>query len=140
MAFPSLYIRLVKKARNLLRSRLVKRLPLLNKLLRPLARKEYFRGNLPIAVGACWISNPVTIPPLVFGMIWIGSRIDRMVFNMPEWKTGVYGLDYEIDIVHFFTGCLSMGALMAVLSYPILYVVLKVLDGRRKRKQNKAIV
>ena len=34
-----------------------------------------FRGNIPLALAAVWITNPVTHPLVIFFQLWLGSKI-----------------------------------------------------------------
>ena len=102
----------------------------------------YFKGNLPIALGACWISNPLTIPPLVIAMMWVGGKFDHFVFDMPECKsefftkiTEALGLGFEVDFAHLFFGCVFTGIILALITYPITFAVMKLYVGRRKHNQ-----
>jgi len=74
----------------------------------------YFRGNLPIAVGLVWLTNPITMPPLFY----FAYRVGLSVLNMPS------AAEFSIDAVlsgglwiPFLTGCLIMGIICSTAGY-----------------------
>ena len=175
MASPSLYIKLVKKARAFLRGRFMRKFPLLVKVLKPLFRREYwlptphrmamglaigvfyafallvvpvqmmcsaftclaFRGNLPLALGACWISNPVSIIFLIKPMEWLGAYIG----NFSGIHFGDKALEmFEISVNYgnFAAGCFVSGVVFGALSYPLMYVAVSRSGVyKRRREQGK---
>jgi len=173
MSKPSLYIRLVKRARSFMRGKMLKKIPFTQRLLKPLTRREYwlptphriamgvaigvfyafatlvlpvqmlfsaltciyFRGNLPIALGTCWISNPFTVGPLAIAMVWVGDIFDRHFYDMPKFGIGIYGLDYEVDLYKFVVGCVFSGTVLALLVYPITFFILKWMESRRDKRR-----
>lgn len=74
----------------------------------------YFRGNLPIAVGLVWLTNPITMPPLFY----FAYRIGLSVLNMPS------AVEFSLEAVlsggiwiPFLTGCLIMGIICSSVGY-----------------------
>ena len=43
-----------------------------------------FRGNLPIALIFVWISNPLTLPPIIYLEYRIGAKIMRIISKVEE--------------------------------------------------------
>jgi len=73
----------------------------------------YFRGNLPIAVGLVWLTNPITMPPLFY----FAYRVGLSVLNMP---TAEFSLDAVLSgslWIPFLTGCLIMGIICSTAGY-----------------------
>lgn len=73
----------------------------------------YFRGNLPIAVGLVWLTNPITMPPLFY----FAYRVGLSVLNMP---TAEFSLDAFFTgslWMPFLTGCLIMGVICSTTGY-----------------------
>lgn len=100
------------------------------------------RVNLPIAVAAVWVTNPVTIPPLFYlayriGAAILGNPAERVHFEMtPDWLGETF--------VHVWpplvTGSFVLAVTAAALGYAgvrLLWrmaVVLKVRERRRRRR------
>ena len=166
---PSLYIKLVKRARKFLRSNFMRRFPFLVKLLRPLFEREYWvptphrmamglsigvffafamliipiqmlcaavtclfiRANLPLALGACWISNPFTIPPLMLAMVWVGEQFEHLGADLGQHEVdlGIGAMNYA----HFMVGCVTSGIILALAVYPV-YMLCWLLWPSKKNK------
>ena len=73
----------------------------------------YFRGNLPIAVGLVWITNPITMPPLFYFAYLVGSKI----LNMPEAEFSLESLVSSHVWIPFLTGCFILGVTCSCLGY-----------------------
>ena len=77
------------------------------------------RCNLPLAVGLCWISNPVTIPPLFYfsyrvGAAVLGTRPQALEFQLTwEWISSSMGMIWQ----PFLLGCLICGFFFGSLGY-----------------------
>lgn len=74
----------------------------------------YFRGNLPIAVGLVWLTNPVTMPPLFYFAYLVGLS----VLNMPS--AAEFSLEAVLSgglWIPFLTGCFILGVLCSTLGY-----------------------
>lgn len=74
----------------------------------------YFRGNLPIAVGLVWLTNPITMPPLFYFAYLVGLWI----LNMPS--AAEFSLDAVLSgglWIPFLTGCLILGVLCSIAGY-----------------------
>jgi uncharacterized protein (DUF2062 family) len=74
----------------------------------------YFRGNLSIAVGLVWLTNPITMPPLFYFAYLVGL----WVLNMPS--AAEFSLDAVLSgglWIPFLTGCLIVGVLSSAAGY-----------------------
>ena len=91
----------------------------------------FFKGNLPMSLGACWVSNPLTIPPLVWLMTKVGAKLDSLGVDMPELEFSVWGIE-GLAFSHFMVGCVSSGIVLGLLSYPIVLGILMNFMKRRK--------
>lgn len=77
------------------------------------------RGNLPLAVGLCWITNPVTIPPIFYLAYRVGSAVmgvtPQAVQFALTWEWLTHGL---LAIWQpFLLGCLVCGFFFGSLGY-----------------------
>ena len=100
----------------------------------------YFRGNLPIAFGACWITNPLTIPPLILATSWVGSKLDEVGFGISDSVDSIKipATSIEVNWAHFLVGSITSGIVLAILAYPILLGILWIIPKPRKRDDKKA--
>ncbi len=55
-------------------------IPLPFQMVMAAAGAVWFHGNLPVAVGLVWLTNPITMPPIFYGTYKIGA----WVLQMPE--------------------------------------------------------
>lgn len=92
------------------------------------------KGNLPIALGACWISNPLTVPFLIKPLEWFGSKFQLNSTNLSghTWTIPVFNID--VNYAHFVVGTVLFGFLIAFLSYP-LYRLISMTFPKRKKKR-----
>ncbi len=95
------------------------------------------RGNVPVAIAACWVTNPITQ-----GFIWrlqesFGDLL-RSAFNIPM----VFG-NAEVTVPalgtlnagSFILGFLTMGILLMILTYPVIYLLSAVLPKMIPKKR-----
>jgi len=109
----------------------------------------WLRCNLPLAVALCWITNPITIPPIFFlayklGAMVLGVAPQTVEFQL-SWEWVTHGL---LAIWQpFLLGCLLCGVFFGCLGYFVVSVLWRwgVLRRwrarglRRKRAIKKAI-
>lgn len=98
----------------------------------------YFRGNLPIAFGACWITNPLTIPPLILAMVWLGAKLDAAGLSVSASAESHEIFGITVNWAHLVVGCLSTGIVSALLAYPIFIGILWMMPKPRKLGDKKA--
>jgi uncharacterized protein (DUF2062 family) len=85
----------------------------------------WLRCNLPLAVGLCWITNPVTMPPIFFMAYKVGAVVlgvpPRSVEFELSWEWISHGL---ITIWQpFLLGCLLCGVFFGSLGYFVISVL-----------------
>jgi len=82
----------------------------------------FFPGNLPIALAACWITNPVTAGPIYFGEYEIGEWLMGL-FGVVPVDTG--GASKIVDIYNvagaMWVGSVVLGIVCAALGYSLTY-------------------
>lgn len=105
----------------------------------------FWRVNLPIAVVAVWISNPITIPPMFFAAYKVGEWVlgrEPGPFGLElslKWLTEEF-LEVWLPLV---IGCTIMGSLCALAGYILVRVywrlqVKKSWEQRRLRRAARA--
>ncbi|MCX7067998.1 MAG: DUF2062 domain-containing protein [Methylococcales bacterium] len=100
----------------------------------------YFRGNLPIAVGLVWLTNPITMPPLFYFAYLVGL----WVLNLPSSEFSVDAVLSGGLWIPFLTGCLILGVLCAAVGYFSIqyfwaYHVAKKWTRRQLKRGRKAV-
>jgi len=84
------------------------------------------RVNIPIAVGACFLTNPLTGPFIRLSQLRIGGWLhDTLGIPMP--RLGVvdfhFGENYvQLDVSNFILGFLVSGILLGLAAYPLVHL------------------
>tara|TARA_B100000900_G_C20105889_1_gene523874 strand:+ start:66 stop:578 length:513 start_codon:yes stop_codon:yes gene_type:complete len=96
----------------------------------------YFRANLPLSLAGVWISNPITMPP----MMYIGYEFGNLILGIDplfdkfeaslEWIGSVFSLIWEPLIVGTFT----IGVLSAVVGFFGVHLFWKIIAYRKLKK------
>jgi uncharacterized protein (DUF2062 family) len=91
-----------------------------------------FRANIPIALAACWVTNPITQIPIVlfqenFGDFLRGSLhipIPPLLEKIQIPLSIFPGMEEEyLNGGSFILGFLSLGILLFILAYPFVYIL-----------------
>ncbi|MFK5968601.1 MAG: DUF2062 domain-containing protein [Candidatus Marithrix sp.] len=94
-------------------------IPLPMQMLLAVAAAIWLRVNLPLAVSLVWITNPVTMPPLLYfayklGALILGIPVIETEFSFsPEWLLYTLGNLLQPLLL----GCLVMGTISAAIGY-----------------------
>jgi uncharacterized protein len=90
-----------------------------------------FRGNIPFAMAACWISNPFTQLPIWLAQFRLGQWLrDTLDLPMPGFLTKV---DYpmpglgSLNAASFTLGFLVSGIILALCAYPLVHLFSAIL-------------
>ncbi len=94
------------------------------------------KGNVPIAMATCWVSNPFTHPPLLILQMDFGHWL-RSFTHLPlpfDEKAHIDFLGFSLtgNPADFYVGCLVMALLLCVISYPIIFGVSSLILERHK--------
>jgi uncharacterized protein len=101
------------------------------------------RANVPFAIGACFLSNPITNVPIWIGQLFIGNFIlKHLPVSMPgellKLETSLPGVG-PINVGSFIVGSVVSGLLLAFLAFPLVHLFsaimphhLPVMKGRLK--------
>lgn len=84
-----------------------------------------FHGNVPIAMGACWLSNPLTQAPLMWFQCWLGEAMRRVLhIGTPHFLEGVDlnlpGVG-SVTLTGFVLGVVASGVLAALAAFPLVH-------------------
>ena len=83
-------------------------------------------ANVPFAIAACWVTNPVTIGPVLWGQCKLGQWLrDGLGVPMPHFLTNqafnVPGVG-SLSAASFILGVIASGVLLALCAYPIVHL------------------
>ena len=92
----------------------------------------FFRANIPVALAACWVSNPITQIPIVLFQEKFGDFL-RETVHIPihpllekvQIPLGIIpGMEGEtLNGGSFILGFLSLGFLLFLLAFPVVYLL-----------------
>ncbi len=89
------------------------------------------RANVPTAMATCWVTNPVTMGPVVYGQGVFGKWLrESCLLPMPEFLAKV---QYEIpgvgviNAANFTLGMFASGIILAALAYPTVMLIAKII-------------
>jgi len=79
----------------------------------------WLRCNLPLSVALCWISNPLTMPPIFYFAYKVGERVLSLPPRTPHFELSWHWLTNGLALIWqpFLLGCLLCGLLFASLGY-----------------------
>jgi len=100
-----------------------------------------FRVNLPVAVAAVWVTNPITIPPIFYlayriGSAFLDNPVEPVHFELTrDWLTTTF--------VHIWPPLVTGSLILAITSASLGYVVVRLLwwlavvvKVRQRRQRN----
>ncbi len=93
------------------------------------------KANIPIAMAACWVTNPFTQVAIWLSQErlgdWIRSKSDMPILHLLDVEKTVFGV--TLNVASFTVGFLAMGIILAILSYPIVYGISAFLPNGGRR-------
>lgn len=102
-----------------------------------------FKANVPFAMAACWITNPLTQLPVMLTQFWLGDLFRyRLGVPMPEFLCKVQfdapgGI--TLNAASFILGMIISGVISSLLAYPLVHLFSALmphhLPVRRKRRR-----
>jgi uncharacterized protein (DUF2062 family) len=106
-----------------------------------------FKANVPFAIAACWVTNPVTTAPVWYGQFRLGQWMrETLLVPMPDFITKV---EFEVpgvgllNAASFILGMITSGVLLAMCAYPLVHLFSAVmphhLPVRRRLKPKVAV-
>lgn len=101
----------------------------------------WWRSNLPVAVGAVWISNPVTIPAQFYFAYKIGARILQQPQHEFVFELSTQWVRYQLESIWqpLLLGCLVCGINIALLGWIAVRVIwrMQVITRWRARQYRR---
>jgi uncharacterized protein (DUF2062 family) len=85
-----------------------------------------FRANIPFAVAGCWLTNPVTTGPVLWGQFVLGQWLrDSLSVPMPHFLATVAlhvpGVG-TLNAASYILGMIVSGVIMAMCAYPLVHL------------------
>lgn len=106
------------------------------------------RANVPFAIAACWITNPLTTAPVLWCQFRLGDWMrDTLGVPMPHFLAKV-AFDVpgagQLNAASYLLGMMASGVLLAFLTYPVVHLFSMLmphhLPARRRRARIAAAV
>lgn len=99
-----------------------------------------FKANVPFAMAACWVTNPLTQAPIILGQFRLGHWMrDALSVPMPGFLVRV---DYTIpgvgalNAASFTLGFITSAIVIAIVTYPIVQLVYSMLPKPLRVKRH----
>lgn len=100
------------------------------------------KANVPFAIAACWITNPVTAPPVIYAQFVMGDWLRKIGVPMPNFLEhvvfhvpGTHGL----NAASYILGMITSGVLMALAAYPIVHLFSAIMPHHLPVRRKKLI-
>ena len=85
-----------------------------------------FKANIPFAMACCWVTNPVTAAPVLYGQFRLGDWLrDTLLVPMPGFLARV---QFEIpgvgmvNAASYMLGMITSGVVLALCAYPLVHL------------------
>ncbi len=100
------------------------------------------KANVPFAMAACWITNPLTMGPVLFMQYWLGKWFIHVLgVEMPLFLAKG-SLDIpevgEVNAACFFLGVIMSGVICALLAYPVVHLFSAIMPHHLPVRRRKA--
>ena len=84
------------------------------------------RVNVPFAMAACWVTNPLTLPPVLYGQFRLGDWMrDTLLVPMPGFlckvQFDVPGVG-PLNAASFLLGMFTSGVVLACCAFPLVHL------------------
>lgn len=101
-----------------------------------------FKANIPFAIAACWVTNPVTSGPVWYGQFMLGQWMrDHLHVPMPHFITTVQfevpGLGM-LNAASFILGMITSGVILSMCAFPIVHLFSAIMPHHLPVRRRKA--
>ena len=109
----------------------VSQLPMPGQMLLAGIGSVFFRANIPIAIAACWVTNPVTQIPIILYQEKFGDFLRDSLYIpvhplLEKFQIPLKFIGMEGEFLNggsFILGFLSAGFLLFILAFPLVYIL-----------------
>ena len=97
-----------------------------------------FRANLPLSVAGVWVSNPITMP----AMMYFGYLFGNLVLNLdPVYDEFQMNMDWIMSAMSniwepLLVGTLIIGVISSIVGYFLMHLAWRVYAYKRLKKRN----
>ncbi len=103
------------------------------------------KANIPFTMAACWVTNPITVGPILWGQCALGQWMrDVLGVPMPRFMINVAFKAPEagsLNAASLLLGMITSALLLALLAYPMVHLFAAVmphyLPVRKKKAESK---
>lgn len=89
------------------------------------------RANVPFAIAACWVTNPITAGPVLYIQFLLGHWMrEKLGIPMPTFLTDVHFTVPRVGSLNaasYILGMLTTGVMVALLAYPLVHLFSAIL-------------
>ena len=100
------------------------------------------KANVPFAMAACWLSNPFTSGPIIFGQFALGHWLrNTLGVPMPHFLTNVqFHVEHvgTLNAASFILGMIVSGVIVALLAYPTVHLFSAIMPHHLPVRQRRA--
>lgn len=84
------------------------------------------KANVPFAMAACWITNPITTPPVLYGQFVLGHWLrESLSVPMPDFLTHVQ-FDVPgvapLNAASFILGMITSAVILSLCAFPLVHL------------------
>ncbi len=100
------------------------------------------KANIPFAIAACWVTNPLTSPPVWYGQFRLGQWMrDSLNVPMPYFISNVQfevpGLGM-LNAASFILGMMTSGVLLSMCAFPLVHLFAAIMPHHLPVRRYKA--
>ncbi len=118
-------------------------IPLPGQMLMAAAGAIVMRVNIALAIAMVWVTNPLTIPPLLWIAYQVGAFLTGASLDPPTGEQGVMSIGYAMSQLPYIwlplgTGLLTLSFASALVGFTVIRVLWRLhltLHKRRRRAQ-----
>jgi len=99
------------------------------------------RGNVPFAIVAVWVTNPLTTPPVLYGQFRLGDWMrDTLLVPMPGFLCKVQfvvpGVG-TLNLASFLLGMITSGVVLACCAFPLVHLFSAIMPHHLPVRRNR---
>lgn len=102
------------------------------------------RANVPFAIAACWVTNPITTGPVLWGQSVLGQWMrDVLGVPMPHFlEQAAFHLPAvgTFNAASFILGVITSGVVLALCAYPLVHLFSAILPHHLPVRRRRAAV
>jgi uncharacterized protein (DUF2062 family) len=98
----------------------------------------FSKANVPFAMAACWVSNPITMGPILWAQYALGQWMrDVLGVPMPHFLADIPGFA-SLSMASYILGMITSGVVLALLAYPLVHLFSAILPQHLPVRRRRA--